>query len=312
MSRPKRHHWIPQFYLKWFATPESANATSPQVYIYHRVAGEPELVSIQNIAVKRYLYAPLNDEGTGVRDFTRERELAELEGFMSRIGPTLACDFVDLASQPFRKGMSLFLATLYLRHPYTFARQRESRQQLLQTIDSAPKDADGTPRIRWLEFGSDKRRIPFDVGQWRAMRDAGKNDEHRLFVDMIRTEAINIAEGLMRKRWSMVFMDEPLIVTSDNPFFVMDPDMKRDQILGPGAKLMFPVSPTRVLCFDELDEPGSRYYKLSGDQAPLYNMMTWVNTDDFMISPRHTDQVLVEIEALRQQAEREGSSDHAK
>jgi len=56
MSQPKRHHWIPQFYLKWFATPETAGAKRPQVYIYHRVSGEPEVVSIQNIAVKKYLY----------------------------------------------------------------------------------------------------------------------------------------------------------------------------------------------------------------------------------------------------------------
>lgn len=309
MSQPKRHHWVPRFYLKGFATPESANGPNAQVYIYHRVTGVPELVSIKNIAVKNYLYAPLNERGGRTRDFSLESELAEFEGVMASIWPALATDFVDLGSLPMRKGISLFLATLFLRHPYTYARQRKSWEQILQLIDSAPKDRSGIPRIESLLIGSQKRRVPFDVAKWRAMKDADENDLHRVFVDMIRTEAIDIAEGLMRKRWSVVFMDEPLIVTSDNPLFVVDPNMKRDQLLGTGASLMFPISPTRVLCCDDLQEPGNRYYKLSVEQAPLYNMFTWVNTDDFMISPRHTDDVLIELEGLRNQAECEQASE---
>jgi len=306
-TQPKRHHWIPRFYLKWFATEETLGTKSPQVYIFNRISGEPLLVSTKNIAVKNYLYAPLLAGNSDDRDFTRETELAELEGFMSQIWPKLACDFVDLTSEPFRKGMSLFLATLFLRHPYTLKRQRESRQQIIRIIESAPKDKTGDPQIGWIEFGSFKHRIPFDVEWWHALRDANENDEHRVFVDMIRAQSTNIAEGLMRKRWSIIFMDEPFIVTSDNPFFVMDPDLKRDQVLGPEAKLMFPISPTRVLCLDDLDEPGNRYYKLSCEQASLYNMLTWVNTDDYMISSRPIDDVLEEITLLEELAKREST-----
>jgi len=303
MNPPKRHHWVPQFYLKWFATPESAAGKNPQVNIFHRKTGEPLATSVRNIAVEKYLYAPLADNGPGERDFSREIDLAELDDLLSQIWPTLACGFADLSSQPLRKGISLYLATLFLRHPYSFARQRESRNELIQIIERAPKDRDGLPDLEWIEIGSDKRRVLFDKTQWHTLKNNDYNNEHQFFVDMIRTSAIDISEGLMRKRWSMVFMDEPLIVTSDNPFFVMDPDKKRDQILGPGVKLMFPVSPTRILCFDDLNEPRNQYYNVPSNQAGLYNFMTWVNTDDFLISPRDIDQVLQEIDEMRQQFE---------
>jgi len=299
MNQPKRHHWVPQFYLRWFATPESANGSNPQVYIFHRDNGEPQLASTRNIAVKNYLYAPLQDKEAKTRDFSLESDLAEFEGIMSRLWPTLANNFVDLGAPTFRKAIALFLATLFLRHPCTRIRQRESRNQLLQMIDGAPKDLNGLPCVSSIQIGADKHLITFDVGTWQAMKDADENDLHRVFVDMIRTEAYDIAEALMRKRWSIVFMDEPLFVTSDNPLFVVDPDMKRDQLLGRNAKIMFPISPTRILCLDDLQEPGNRYYKLSRDQAALYNWFTWVNTDDFMISPRQIDEILVELDALR-------------
>jgi hypothetical protein len=303
MSSPKRHHWIPQFYLRWFATPESLGSKNPRVYIFHRREGEPTQVAVSRIAVQKYLYSPFTD-GSG-RDFRREIDLAKLDGLLSRIWPALACDFVDLASRPVRQAISLFMATLFLRHPYTFARQRQGRRQLIKFVESAPKDIAGLPDIQWLEIGSDRTRVPFDKAKWRVFKNTCYNDEHWFFVDMIQAEAIEIAERLMRKRWSMVFMDEPLIVTSDNPFFVMDPDKKRHQILGEDAKLMFPVSPTRVLCFANLAEPDSQYYKVAGDQAGLYNFFTWVNTDDFLISPRNTDQVLLEIDDVRRHSEEE-------
>jgi hypothetical protein len=171
---------------------------------------------------------------------------------------------------------------------------------MIDCISRDPKDGNGLPDIERLTIGSE--RVGFDKHRWKGFVEAEFNDEHQFFVDMIRAEAVRIAEGLMKKRWSMVFMDEPLFVTSDNPFFVVDQDMKRHQILGKAAKLLFPVSPTRILCLDDLDAPGSQYHKVSADQAGLYNLFTWVNTDDFMISPRNIEHILLEIHAVCEQA----------
>lgn len=33
-SRSKHQHWVPQFYLRYFATPESRATKAPQVWIF--------------------------------------------------------------------------------------------------------------------------------------------------------------------------------------------------------------------------------------------------------------------------------------
>jgi hypothetical protein len=78
-----------------------------------------------------------------------------------------------------------------------------------------------------------------------------------------------------------------------------------DQILHPNAKVAFPLSPTRLLCVDNLRQPENQYYPLSASKSREYNFLTWVNTDQFMISPRHTDEVIYEIDQARLDFERE-------
>ena len=97
---------------------------------------------------------------------------------------------------------------------------------------------------------------------------------------------------LMKKRWSVVFIKKPLFVTSDFPVYVVQPDLKRFQIGGKNAMIQFPISPTRLLCMDDLDEPGDQYYPISDSEADTYNLLTWVNTESFMISSRPLEDVL--------------------
>jgi len=283
MSLSIRQHWIPRFYLRYFATPNCRNS---RVWVLHRKEGGPQLVNIEKIAVKKHLYSQL-----------REAQLADLEGDLSRLWPQLANDYVDLESRAIRQVISLFLSTLFLRNPQTFALQRESRRKMIDCISRAPKDGNGLPDIESLMIGGD--RISFDKHRWKSFVEAGPKDEHQSFVHMIRAEAVHIAEGLMKKRWSVVVMDEPLFVTSDNPFFQLHPNMKRHQILGKAAMLMFPLSPTRILWLDDLDASRSQYHKVAADQAGHYNGLTWVNTDNFMISPRSIEDVIREICAAR-------------
>jgi hypothetical protein len=109
---------------------------------------------------------------------------------------------------------------------------------------------------------------------------------------------------LMKKRWSVVYVKEPLFVTSDFPVYVVQPDLKRFQIGGKGAMIQFPISPTRLLCLDDLDELGNQYYHIPDSEADVFNLLTWVNTESFMISSRKIEDVLEGIARVR--AEHEG------
>lgn len=307
MPHPKRHHWVPRFYLEYFAIPEPKGA-EPQVHVLHRSRGEDHIVGIHNVAVENHLYAPIDD--AGLRDFSTENKLAGLEDLLANIWPRLATDFPDLNSTPLRKGLSLFLATLYLRHPATYAHQRRSQARLRVALDLAPRDERGLPDVKFLTVG--KHVVPFDKEEWARHGPLKRTESHQLFADMIRTEAKRLAKKLMKKRWSIVFLEEPLFVTSDNPFFVINPELKPFQFLGPDSMSMFPLSPTRILCVDDLDEPANQYYPVSPDAAGMYNYLTWVNTDGYLISPRHISAVLGELLKVKQQFEDDLGSQVAK
>lgn len=74
MTMPKQQHWVPRFYLRYFATPETAAGDEPQVWILSKDEGEPKLT----LSPTRVLmmddrhdqpagrYYPLADTGPGI------------------------------------------------------------------------------------------------------------------------------------------------------------------------------------------------------------------------------------------------------
>ena len=300
MTTPKRQHWVPRFYLRHFCVPQP-NPKLEQVWIFHRKSGDPKLTGINNIAVKKHLYSPKRPDGT--RDPRLEKKLADLEGTLAGLWPRLATDFVDLGSNSTRKIIALFLSVQFLRHPERRDSVIEFRQRLVEFIEKQPFDSDGFPEIEQFQIGG--RTYNIDKSDWPNYRDASVEDDVNLWRRMIEQDALNHARMLMKKRWSIVFIDEPLFVTSDYPFYVPEPELERFQIGANNAVILFPISPTRVLCFDDLDEPQNQYFKIDNSSADMYNLFTWVNTNDFMISSRPTDEVLFGIDRIRRQMEAE-------
>lgn len=300
MTTPKRQHWVPRFYLRNFVAPDS-NPKQEQVWIFHRKSGDPQLTSVNNIAVKKHLYSPKRPDGS--RDPRLEKKLADLEGTISKLWPRLATDFVDLGSESIRKIIALFLSVQFLRHPERRDSSIEFRQRLIEFIEKQPFDSDGFLEIEQIQIGS--RVYSVDKSDWPNYRNANVEDDTNLWRRMIEQDALNHARMLMKKRWSIVFIDEPLFVTSDYPIYVPEPELERFQIGASNAIVLFPISPTRVLCLDDLDEPGNQYYPIDNANADIYNLFTWVNTNDFMISPRPIYDVLAGIDRVRSEMERE-------
>jgi hypothetical protein len=295
---PRRQHWVPQFYLRYFIAPDS-NPKQEQVWILHRQNGEPQLTSIKNIALEKHLYSPKLADGT--RDHRLENKLCALEGTLAAIWPKFATDFINLSSKSHRQKIALFLAVQFLRHPERRDASLAIRQKIIEAVRRKPVDVDGNPAIREVHIGS--RNIPFDVSQWKEYEISKQESTVASWRKLIELDAVPTAEMLMKKRWSVVFIENPLFVTSDFPVYVVQPDLKRFQIGGKTAMILFPISPTRMLCMDDLDEPGDQYYPISDSEADTYNLYTWINTESFMISSRPSDEVLEGI--IRGRAEHE-------
>ena len=51
MNKTKRQHWVPCFYLRHFATPETKEAGEPQVWIPSKHEGAPALTNIRKLPI---------------------------------------------------------------------------------------------------------------------------------------------------------------------------------------------------------------------------------------------------------------------
>src|SRR5579871_5291179 len=148
----KNQHWVPKFYLRYFATQDSRDSGQPKVWIFsnRHDDGEEKLTSVKNVCSKRFLYSPFKINGE--RDFGFEEKLSELESTLGPIWPSLAIGFVNLADETLRKGLALFAAVMYLRTPSMRDQIERLHKQLVDLLEAGPMLSDGTPAIESLEI----------------------------------------------------------------------------------------------------------------------------------------------------------------
>ncbi len=294
--RPKRKHlhWVPEFYLRYFATPETCSAKRPQVWIFSKDASDQDesLTWIRNVCGKRYLYAPLEPDGS--RDWSLEDQLEKIEATLGRIWKELAEGFAQLDDVVIRNGVALFVAVMHLRNPETRKMVEAIHQQLVAFFAGMPRWPDGTPRLDSFEMWG--RTFPVDAQGWREFHSWGKNEHDKLFVDIVRSEAISIAEMLMKKRWSVVFAETDTFVTSDRPVAIQHLSRETAGFGTPDGIVSFPLGPRRLLVMDDMHhEPENQYYPLQQTNAGAFNLGIWRNGSRFMITGRPVPDVLTEI-----------------
>jgi hypothetical protein len=83
MNQPVNQHWVPQFYLKYFATPDTQQTKNPKTWIFSKDEedGDPKLTNIRNICAKRFLYSPPDKDGQ--REWELETRLSDIESLLS-------------------------------------------------------------------------------------------------------------------------------------------------------------------------------------------------------------------------------------
>jgi hypothetical protein len=295
-KNPVRQHWVPQFYLRQFIAPDS-RPRSEQVWIIHREAGEPRRTNIKNIAVEKHLYSPKRPDGS--RDPALEAKLCDLEGTLATLWPQLATDFVDLSSTSIRGIIALFLSVQFLRHPERRDSTLETRKRILEMVEKEHVKSQGLPDIQRVQIGQQTYAV--NASDWHNFLSGGDESSVDSWRKMIERDAMRYAQMLLTKRWSIVYTKDPLFVTSDYPLYVVQPNLKRFQVGGKDAMIQFPISPTRILCLDDLQEPENQYYSATESNADFYNLMTWVNTESFLISSRNPDEVMAGIYRVGQE-----------
>ena len=117
-----------------------------------------------------------------------------------------------------------------------------------------------------------------------------------MFIDSLNQHATWCAEILLKKRWSVVFSERPLFITTDTPVAINNCSRATFGLETPGTLISVPLSPTRILLMDDRhDQPDGQYYPLAGDDPAPFNFLAWRNCERFMFSSRPTDVVCAEM-----------------
>jgi hypothetical protein len=304
VNRPKHQHWVPQFYLRQFATPQTREAKESQVWVFSKneADGNERLTNVRNVCGKRYLYTPTN--AAGERVWQLETKLNQVETLMCAVWPALANDFVDTSDPAIREGLSLFVAIMHVRNPEVRHFIESLHAKLVAAYKKAPIRSDGCPDIESFEVAG--VTYEFDPSGWHEYRAWGKNDHDHFFAHVVESEAGRIANLLLKKRWSVAFSDVDVFITSDKPVILEHPSQQTFGFATPSSIVMFPLSPKRLLVLDDMhSEPANQYYPLQASAAASFNHAIWRNGSRFMITGRPILEVLSELSSLGEASEHE-------
>ena len=294
MNKSVNQHWVPQFYLREFSTPETRQVEKPQVWIFSKqnLDGTERLTNVRNVCAKRYLYSPRDESGQ--RSWKVDDELQGVESLLAQIWPHVASDFIDLGNESIRKAFALFIATTHVRHPDNRRTLQWIHQQIVEGLDKLPKKADCSPNVdRFIHKGEE---FEIDTSGWESYKKWGEDEHHRFFVETVRAESCNLAKVLLKKRWSIVLADNEYFITSDRPVGVQHRSREIFGISTTGAVVSFPLSPTRILMMDDQhQEPANQYYPLKPDNVGAFNYGIWHVSTRFMVTGRPVPEVLSEI-----------------
>jgi hypothetical protein len=272
----RRQHWVPQFYLKWFATSESRTKENPRVWVYFK-GHTPKQIAISNIAAESYIYSPLDTSGQ--RHDGVEHWLGELEDNCAPVWNSLAESDFDFGPHNATKYiLASFVAVQATRIPKHRDFVSNLHERLVEEFDRLPKDLHGRPEISSLWVGD--KVIPLDRSGWESFRDASEEEIKRMFLDQLLGFRERLIPMILGKRWSMIRAPEPGFVTSDCPVcFPNGQDVRKPAII------LLPLSPTRLLQLDDNHKlPSGLIYNASPERVLELNKQIFQGIDRFLIS----------------------------
>lgn len=280
----RRCHWVPQAYLKAFA---AEGGKRPKIWRFGKTEGQDaELKRIEKVAVKFHLYAPMGPDGA--RDDAVEKKLSELEKWFDHpIWRQLCEGQIDLSWEPLRQVLAVIVATTHVRNPKHFELWKRTHRQMVDQMsgfESLPSH---------VTIGGVRRAV--DPSDWLAFSTAGE-EAMKAAWNVYVAAAGDIAPRLLKMRYSILALDQPGFVTSDNPVTITHPSGTFRGIGDPDTVITFPISPTRTLMLDnQLGEPDGWYYSRDDGSPAANNLAVWRNAIEHMFSSRHPDLALAEL-----------------
>lgn len=224
----KMQHYVPQFYLSYFAIDSTKDA--PQVYCYGKPDRSQFQTSVTNIAGETYFYEPPGDQPFEDRLANIEGEFCDAYDKLIDAGSLKALDENDRSAIAY----SITLQEL---------RTRESREEFHEIFSKLRERLEGEPMTEEMEKQMDELR---DIDSEEGARD--------FQIDFIKNNGWEIAEHYLDLKWISIEND------TDQPFWTSDHPIVRHNsndfapfgnlgLKNRGIEVYFPISPDLSLGF---------------------------------------------------------------
>jgi hypothetical protein len=286
-NRVRVQHFVPQFYLRRFAVPGFTDRKKASIWVMNAETGEVYTKKVRNIAAEDYLYSHKQPDGT--RCFEIENQLSELENLIARFYDRFVNGVPDLSqSWGMKKFLSLFLATLMIRHPDDEEKNRQLHANMVELFEQVPKDSNGIPFIN--SFIHKGKEYPFDPSGYHEYKAADENRLKEAFAQQILPVAQSLVDDLFSKRWVIFCTDQPAFFTSDRPVKKLHTERHNFGTRTPGTQIIFPISPKRMLwMMDREGDAPDGFYPLPMREASGLNVLSMSNATRYVLSHEQPD-----------------------
>lgn len=246
----KRHHFVPQFYLRRFMT------STPQelIWTYDLEKDDVRGSAVSATAFERYLYSVELPSGERLDDL--ENFIATVEGKAAPLFEKIIHG--DNVEGQERADIASFLALMYVRTDAFRRHYAEAAMGMMQLQFWATAQHDGAFRTMVRKY--EAACGPLSPEQREALRDGMLNPQKFIMsVDKGWTlRALmfldKLAPILFDMRWMLLRVGSPhFLITSDNPIVMMLPERHRDPMFGGGGflhkniEVTLPLSPHHCL-----------------------------------------------------------------
>ncbi|MCG2688699.1 DUF4238 domain-containing protein [Candidatus Parcubacteria bacterium] len=287
MNEPKRHHFVPRFYLSNFADGKG------MIWVFDRKTKEYHQQNIRDTAVQRHYYR--------VKLKTGEYS-TEVEKLLSAVEAKACLAMNKLTknehlSEEERSNIAIFMGFQKTRVPDFEKSTNEAQEKLFKEISKrsfcsveATKDILEGLNKNETE-GKEKSVTPEEMHKFIQEEEYTiKFPRERTIKTMLKI-AVHLAEYFVEMDWLIVCAPKKTtFITTDNPFTLFPPPDHNSNsfwggvgIITKGAKKAFPISPNTSLFIGDM---GNQFTQttISCDKARAINIFYARTSDRFMYS----------------------------
>ena len=251
----KKDHWLPQFYLRYFAIPGWVKKEHAEIWQTDLETGTCSRKKIRDVAYGTEFYS--FDDSSGKWSRKVDDALTLLENRVAPFYAELVEGKRDPKTEPRRRSLiALLISTILWRTPDQEQKSAETHQRLQEIFNSVPKSSTGRPLVSYVFNGL--LMVPVDTSDYHAWNRDDENTLKQIFAEHILELARDFAKKLFNKRWIILTTDKPVFLTTDSPFFKVDGDGVSCGVETPDAMIFFPLSPTHMLLMAERKAGGTR------------------------------------------------------